>query len=287
MQTRVLNEADLPAVERFLAAHADSSMILRGNLLLDGIEDRGGRWAGVYAGAFDAGGALRAVAAHYLTGGNLVPQADSDQALDAAVACAVAASGQPVRGVLGPRALVRRARSQLNLDGTPARYDGDEGLYALELAQLSAPPLLGEPGVGYRAWQPGDAELYLTWYRDYEAVSLGAADDAALSDRLREKFQRVLLQGERCVLTRDGVPCATSTFNARLPDMVQVGGVYTPPPLRSRGYARAAVAQSLLDARARGARRAILFTEEHNVPAIRAYRALGFERIGDFAIVLF
>jgi predicted GNAT family acetyltransferase len=75
-------------------------------------------------------------------------------------------------------------------------------------------------------------------------------------------------------------------FNARLPDMVQVGGVYTPPEARGRGYARTAVALCLRAARERGVRRAILFTGEDNIPAIRAYRALGFERIGDFAIVL-
>ena len=64
------------------------------------------------------------------------------------------------------------------------------------------------------------------------------------------------------------------------PDMVQVGGVWTPPQARSRGYARSAVALSLRAARERGVRRAILFTGDHNVPAIKAYRALGFERNG-------
>ena len=287
MRTRILDDADLDLVQSFLAKHADGSMILRGNLLLDGIVDRGGRWAGVYAGAFDELGVLRAVVAHFHRHGNVILQAENDEALDAAVKRVVAASGSPVRGLLGPRALVRRARSQLNLDSAPARYDEDEGLYALDLARLQAPPLLADPLIALRAWQPDDAELYLTWYRDYDSASLGAADDAALHDRLRENFARALQLGERCLLTRNGAPCATSTFNARLPDMVQVGGVYTPPSLRGRGYARAAVAQSLLDARARGVRRAILFTGEDNVAAVRAYRALGFERIGDFAIILF
>lgn len=66
--------------------------------------------------------------------------------------------------------------------------------------------------------------------------------------------------------------------------MVQVGGVYTPPALRSRGYARCAVAGSLLAARAEGAERAILFT--NNPAAVRAYEALGFARIGEYALVL-
>jgi predicted GNAT family acetyltransferase len=72
-----------------------------------------------------------------------------------------------------------------------------------------------------------------------------------------------------------------------MPDSVQIGGVFTPPQYRSRGYARSAVGGTLLDARERCVRRAILFTGEDNVAAIAAYRALGFERIGDFNITLF
>jgi uncharacterized protein len=287
MEARVLLDSDLDLVQAFLRKHADSSMILRGNLLLDGIEAYGERYGGVYAGAFDGNGELRAVAAHFRRSGNLFPQAETEAGLAAAVRCAVAASAQPVRGLIGPRALARRARSLLNLDDAPARYDCDEGLYALDLALLREPPLLAQPEIALRALQPSDAERLIAWHRDYDVSSLGASDDAELLARSREGFERDLARGERCLLTCAGVPCAMTNFNARLPDMVQVGGVYTPPEQRSRGYARTAVAASLLDARARGVQRAILFTGEDNIPAIRAYHALGFERIDDYAIVLF
>jgi predicted GNAT family acetyltransferase len=65
------------------------------------------------------------------------------------------------------------------------------------------------------------------------------------------------------------------------------GGVYTPPKLRGRGYGRAVVAGSLCDARKQGSRRSVLFTRGTNVAAQRAYRALGYEVLGDFALVLF
>ncbi len=53
-----------------------------------------------------------------------------------------------------------------------------------------------------------------------------------------------------------------------------------------RGHGRAVVAGSLLDARAAGVVEAILFTEAENHPAQRAYEALGFERIGDYGMVM-
>ena len=77
-----------------------------------------------------------------------------------------------------------------------------------------------------------------------------------------------------------------TAFNATLPDCVQVGGVFTPPELRGRGHGRAVVAASLEIARSEGVTRSILFTDEANAPARRAYEAIGFREIGRYGIVL-
>ena len=76
-------------------------------------------------------------------------------------------------------------------------------------------------------------------------------------------------------------------INARARGIVQVGGVYTPPALRRNGYARAAVAASLLGERERGATRSTLFTGIENAGAIRAYTTLGYEEFGEFGLLLF
>jgi predicted GNAT family acetyltransferase len=75
-----------------------------------------------------------------------------------------------------------------------------------------------------------------------------------------------------------------SAFNAALPDIVQLGGIYTPPALRGRGFAKIAVAASLAAARDRGVSRAVLFT--NNPSAVRTYEAVGFRRTGDYSLVL-
>jgi ribosomal protein S18 acetylase RimI-like enzyme len=287
MYARVLQAPDLPVVDAFLRKHADSSMVLRSNLLTDGIEDNDGRYAGVYAGAFGSEGNLQAVAAYYRRFGNVFPQAENDEALDAAVSCAAQASGAEVRGVIGLRPLVRRAITRLELDGAPCKYDANEGLYAVELTYLRKPALLLDPEVELRAVQASDAAFFVDWLYDYEVRLLGAPEGEVTRQRCEEDFERTLASGEPCLLTHAGIPRAKTAFNARLPDMVQVGGVYTPPEQRGCGYARAAVALSLLRARARGVKRAVLFTGDDNQQAIAAYRALGFERIDDFAIVLF
>ena len=83
----------------------------------------------------------------------------------------------------------------------------------------------------------------------------------------------------------DGKPVAMTGFNARLPEVVQIGGVYTPPELRGNGYAKLAVALHLIEARTAGATRAVLFAASES--AARAYIAIGFQPAGQFSLLLF
>lgn len=80
-------------------------------------------------------------------------------------------------------------------------------------------------------------------------------------------------------------PVAMSAFNAVLPEIVQIGGVFVPRRLRNRGYARLAVAQHMVEARARGVQRAVLFAASE--AAVRAYRAIGFQPAAAISLVLF
>nr|WP_302478065.1 GNAT family N-acetyltransferase [Ruegeria atlantica] len=86
-------------------------------------------------------------------------------------------------------------------------------------------------------------------------------------------------------LLMDGQPVAMTGFNARLPEVVQIGGVYTPPGLRGSGYARLAVALHLQEAHRNGAARAVLFAASD--AAARAYIAIGFRPAGHYSLILF
>ena len=124
------------------------------------------------------------------------------------------------------------------------------------------------------------------WRVDFSVESLGEELGPELWERCRATARRAMEQGIIWVLEDGDEMVSTSGFNATIDEAVQIGGVWTPPALRRRGYGRAAVAASLLDARAEGAETAILFTGEDNIPAQKAYQALGFRRIGDYRLVL-
>ena len=93
-----------------------------------------------------------------------------------------------------------------------------------------------------------------------------------------------ITRGEAFLLEVDGTPVSLCTHNARVRDYVQIGGVWTPPELRGRGYARRVVAGALRVAKREGVTRAVLFTE--NPAARRSYEALGFRRVGEFGVIV-
>ena len=92
------------------------------------------------------------------------------------------------------------------------------------------------------------------------------------------------LSGRLADNAREQTQMFLAAANAALPDIVQLGGIYTPPAYRGRGYARASVAGSLMSARKRGVTRAVLFTS--NPSAARSYEGVGFRRLGDYGLVL-
>jgi GNAT superfamily N-acetyltransferase len=194
--------------------------------------------------------------------------------------------GPPQRGARGVTHTVDREEIFVVLGGTALATLGSERLelrpgdtFVVPKGELFS---IGNPGsapfealavapVGVRAAMPGGEPFGGTDSEDARARSAGFLDAQ-------------LAKGDvRVAVRRDGVLVSLSAFNASLPDIVQLGGIYTPPELRGRGYAKVAVAASLLAAREKGASRAILFTS--NPSAVRTYEALGFCRIGDYGLV--
>ena len=191
-----------------------------------------------------------------------------------------AMAGCLVSGAVGPVACVRQVLAALGLDGLPARLDRDEPGFALDLAALRVPDAAGAVLVpASDAWR----DVLVAWRAAYHGDVLGTVGRQA-QDRAAEEIAGYIAEGSHRVLLRDGQPVAMTGFNARLAEIVQVGGVYTPPALRGRGHAKAAVALHLAEARDAGVGRAVLFAASE--AAARAYLGIGFQPSLEFALVL-
>lgn len=291
-----LRPGDEAWVEAFLARHAASSMLLRSNLRRAGLRYEGRAFEGSWVGLLD-GDDLVGVACHFWNGFVAVqaPTGAGDVAEGA-----LHLSGRDLAGIVGPRAQVDAAVAAVGRGGP--RNDSAEVLYELDLARLRAP----EAASRCRLATPDDVPLLAQWRHDYKVETERREPGEALREATRGQVEQLVADGVMFILEDGGTearatagqaaggdarptvgrPVACSTFNATLPDCVQIGGVWTPPKLRGRGHARSVVAGSLLRARGQGVARAILFTGATNVPARHAYEALGFREIGDYGIAL-
>ncbi|MFN4160242.1 MAG: GNAT family N-acetyltransferase [Gemmobacter sp.] len=270
---------DAVALDAYLAGHPEGSMFPRANLArhgLEGSDDPHATWFWVVPAP---DGALRAAVG--VTGAGMVlPQMAGALPADWAELRA-ALRGVPVTGVVGPAAQVRRVVEGLRLEGAATRHDATEPGFALDLADLAVP--LGADD-GITPASAADAGVLCDWRTAYQAEVLGAG--AAEAGRLAQRdIEGYLAAGSHRVLWRGGQPVAFCGFNAALPDIVQVGGVWVPPDLRGQGLARRAVALHLAEARDAGVRRACLFAASE--AAERAYRAIGFGPAAPMALVLF
>ena len=277
---RPLTEADRPALDAFLATDGDATLFLRSNLLQAGMGHDGRRYSADYAGVFEDD-RLVAAASHGWNGAVILyAPVHADR-----VARAVArSSGRPVHGLLGVHAHVRAAQAGLGLTDRPMHIDSFQPRYAIALDDLVVPDPIRDGRWHTRPAEDADVEQLASWRAAYEVETLGIPprDDAAAQAAARIRAH--LHEGRIFVLWTGEQRVAMSGFNARVPDTVQIGGVFTPPELRSRGYGRAVVAGSLLRVKPQGVRRSVLFTEHENLAAQRAYEAIGYRLVGDYHI---
>jgi uncharacterized protein len=282
---RILQPGDQAALEAFCLPRVDSSMFLIGNSRTAGLVDRGRPYEGTYAAAF-AGRDIVGVVAHYW---NRMLILQAPEHLDELWQAAVRASGRPIGGAIGPDEQVNALRELLGLgaaDDPRIQIDDAEKLYSLALDDLIVPERLRSGRWVARRIEARDIDFVVDCKVGLSVESLNDEDTPALRERLRASVERSIGERRAWVLEEEGVPVATSGFNAAIREAVQIGGVYTPPQYRRRGYGRAVVAASLLDARAEGVETAVLFTGHDNLPAQRAYAALGFRPIGEYRMLM-
>jgi hypothetical protein len=283
-ELRLLGPGDEGLLFSFLEPLIDTSVFLISNAERAGLEDRGQVFQATYV-AHLVEGRVTAIAAHGWNGTILL---QGDVGLEDAARRSIELSGRDVKGLMGPWALTERVRSALGMDERPARLEEPGRLFVVSLDQIVAPALLDRPGIEVR--RPTDDEVAgpLTRFRErYMIETLGASERPELLDEARRQVQGWHKGGSLRVLLDRGEIVSMSAYASGARGVVVVGGVWTPHEHRNKGYGRAVVAGSLLSARADGVRRSVLFTPDTNVAARHAYRAIGYEAIGEWGFVLF
>ncbi len=274
MVWRAATEADVARALPFLDAHIQSSMFLLANLSQHGLGSDHPN--GLTFWVRETGDGVFGIT----NSGNVLMQMPEATALDWQAAGQLLV-GRDVNGGLGDAPQVRAFIEANGLGGHPCQLDRDDPGFLLDLDDLTVEMREDEALISVR---DAPRALMDEWRIAYEIEAVQAPPEKARLKGPQDIDQFIASDSHRVLLV-DGVPVAMSGYNTTFEDTVQVGGVYTPPDLRGRGYARRVVGRHMAECRARGAKRAVLFAASEE--AARAYRAIGFQRAGSFALVLF
>lgn len=106
--------------------------------------------------------------------------------------------------------------------------------------------------------------------------------DVQLLEQFLDKAKKKMTWG----LFLENTLVSIADLNAKALDLGQVGGVYTIPSVRQRGYSKSVMKQLLQDAREfHKIRKLIIFTGDKNSSAQKLYNSLGVSQIGYYALL--
>ncbi len=185
----------------------------------------------------------------------------------------------PVHSIMGVGEWVAEAEALLPL---PPTTRIEYHLMAVERSGYRPPRGRMTP-VRVRPASPSDAEGLLPLQRSYEMEEV-VLNPSLFNDAQCARLLRKSLRDELIYLAeKDGVPVAKAGTNARGYGVDQIGGVFTVPAERGKGYG-AAVMGALLQAIFDEKGEACLFVKKANATAISLYERLGFRTIAEYVI---
>ena len=274
-----VSDSDLEPVRGFLEAHLDSSLFLLSNLAVFGPRSGEHPNSGTYRCAVEDG---RIVAVFSLTrGGNLLVQAAGRADLAEAIVEACEADPIEVTGVIGDwltaQTVWRLVCADARLQPTQTEKD------LLFSVALTEPAVSIVPEGTVRALNAGDFGQWEPLNSAYLAELNYPTQPTAV--QRQDEFESGIRAHRWWGAFDGGHLVAIAGLNAEYGRIGQIGGVYTRPEERRKGFARAAMRALMIDVRHRF-ERLVLFTGADNVSAQRLYESLGFQPGGSFGIFL-
>ena len=272
------------ALEIFLKHYPETSMFLRSNLHNSGIEYKSDMpYYGEYFAQYNSSGEIQGVLAHYWNG-NIMMQCPDPSMLNDLVHYFKSRCTRPICGILGDERQAKIVIDLLEINPSSFTLNATDGLYQLELSKIIVP---NKSTFGYQLKKAKYCDPYILkkWLTDYHVEALEADLSNPISvESINNSIKDAFNRDDLWTLEHNNIPLSLCGFNASLPDIVQIGPVWTPVEYRNQGYARSVVALSLLEAKKKGIKQAILFT--NNLAAERAYCSIGFKNVGEYRLAI-
>ncbi len=128
-----------------------------------------------------------------------------------------------------------------------------------------------------------DLDLLIEWLNAFEKEVHVIAAPTPLAERVMRRIndQQLLLWIDDTVAT--DAPVAFAGFNRLPAASARIGPVYTPPALRTHGYAQAVTAAASVEAARDTTRTVFLFTDATYPASNKAYQRIGYVHVADHA----
>lgn len=279
MQVTSMGDSQRDAALAFLRDRRETSLFLLGNLAEFGPTLSDHLNSGNFKVVLEDG---RVTAVFVLARrGNLIVQSDRPAEHAALILDACLEEPVALTGLIGAWDVIAplHAALQARPAGFTTNFQSREILY--RRAVDAAPP------VAHPAVRPLSADDFDAWVALHTAflADEGIPMQGTLAER-RTAFEAHTAKGLWWGYFADGRLASMVTLNACVEGVGQLGGVFTPPEHRRRGYSRAALERLFADAAGPlGLHTLVLFTGETNHAAQAMYEALGFERIGHYGLI--
>ena len=172
------------------------------------------------------------------------------------------------------------------IEATATQTQTEERSYTF--FECANPPVIKDiPGLTFIQCTKKDGEDLIGLQLEYikeevlpKNMSLNPPAERLVLDRLLKKGVVSALRSD------DGIICAKAQINASSPRYDLVGGVYTSPEHRGKGYASYLMSH-LVQNSFLNHRTTVLFADKTNTAALSLYRSLGFQTIADYSITYF
>jgi len=156
-------------------------------------------------------------------------------------------------------------------------------LVDLMLYRLEQTPDFGRATGEWRIADEHDQATLVAWHAEFETE----VHMIAVPTPIEERVARRIRDAQLMLWCDGGKPVSFAGFNALPAASARIGPVYTPPALRTRGYAQAVTAAASAHLQQDGPRTVFLFTDASNPASNKAYQRIGFRHIADHAHLLF
>ncbi|MET7733002.1 GNAT family N-acetyltransferase [Streptomyces sp. NPDC005402] len=194
-----------------------------------------------------------------------------------ALAAHLVALGRAVPGVGGEAGTAAAFAEawQRHTGAAPVPYRRQR-LYRLGALTVPRPAPEGRARIA----EEGDRELLVRWFGEFSR-DIGESESMPAESWADA---RLAYGGVTLWEAPDGTPLAMAGLTPPVAGQIRVTPVYTPAPLRGRGYAGAATAEVSRLARERGADEVLLFTDLANPTSNGLYQRIGYRPVADFAV---